>query len=272
MRIVLSNDDGIWAAGLRAMYRALKAAGHDVLPVAPLVEQSATSSRLTAFDPLRFKQIDEGDFHGIGIGGTPVDCVKIALTEFYATPDTKPDLIVSGINAGLNIGFDVLYSGTVAAAREGALMGIPALAVSRAMRKGCADDPEAVADHAAALIDAFDWKILPNRVLNVNYPPGFPQQSRGLRVCRLSPGPWRIRYVHDTDPRGRPYLWMSGDIIRHDQTTDQETDSPLLQEGFITVTPLTMDLTDNGLLSAVMDQFAGQQDRSGASDSQPQRP
>ena len=256
MRILLSNDDGIWAIGLRALYCALKQAGHDVFPVAPLSEQSAMSSRLTAFNPLRFKEINEDGFHGVGIDGTPVDCVKIALTELYAASDTRPDLVVSGINAGLNIGFDVLYSGTVAAAREGALMGIPALAVSRGMRKGCKDDPEAVARHTAALIDAFDWKILPNRVLNVNYPPGFPELSRGVRVCRLSPGPWRIRYIRDTDPRGRPYLWMSGDIIRHDEATEKDTDSPLLQEGFITVTPLTMDLTDNGVLGAVMAQMA----------------
>ena len=80
--------------------------------------------------------------------------------------------------------------------------------------------------------------------------------ARGLRVCPLSPGPWRIRYVRDVDPRGRPYLWMSGEIIRHDPTTDKETDSPLLQEGFITVTPLTMDLTDNGVLRAVRSQLA----------------
>lgn len=256
MRILLSNDDGIWAVGLWAMYRALKEAGHEVFPVAPLYEQSATSSRLTAFEPLRFKEIDEDGFHGIGIGGTPVDCVKIALTELYAAPDVRPDLVVSGINAGLNIGFDVLYSGTVAAAREGALMGLPALAVSRAMHKGVQDDPEAVAGHAAALIETFDWKSLPNRVLNVNYPPGSPAMARGLRVCPLSPGPWRIRYVRDVDPRGRPYLWMSGEIIRHDPTTDKETDSPLLQEGFITVTPLTMDLTDNGVLRAVRSQLA----------------
>ena len=255
MRILLSNDDGIWAAGLRAMYRALKKAGHDVFPVAPLSEQSAMSSRLTAFDPLRFREINEDDFHGIGISGTPVDCVKVALTDLYAAPDTKPDLVVSGINAGLNIGFDVLYSGTVAAAREGALMGLPALAVSRAMRKGVKDDPEAVAEHAAALIETFDWKIVANRVLNVNYPAGFPELSRGLRVCRLSPGPWRIRYVRDIDPRGRPYLWMSGDITRHDQMTDKQTDSPLLQEGFITVTPLTMDFTDNAVLAAVTEQL-----------------
>lgn len=261
MRILLSNDDGIWASGLRAMYRALTKAGHDVFPVAPLSEQSAMSSRLTAFDPLRFREINEEGFHGVGIGGTPVDCVKIALTELYATPDTRPDLVVSGINAGLNIGFDVLYSGTVAAAREGALMGIPALAVSRAMRKGVKDDPEAVAAHAAALVDTFDWKIVPNRVVNVNYPPGGPEQARGLRVCPLSPGPWRIKYVRGTDPRGRPYLWMSGDITRHDQTTDSQTDSPLLQAGFITVTPLTMDLTDNSMLAAIAAQLQWQERR-----------
>ena len=127
MDILLTNDDGIRAVGLRALYAALVKAGHRVHVAAPMTEQSAVGHSVTLFSPLRVREVEEPGFSGLGISGTPADCVKLALSHLLPK---KPDMIVSGINAGANVGVDVLYSGTVSAATEGALAGIPAMAVS----------------------------------------------------------------------------------------------------------------------------------------------
>jgi len=248
MRILLSNDDGIHAIGLRTLYAALRAAGHTVLTVAPLSEQSAASSRITILDPLRFRTVRDGDFTGIGISGTPADCVLVGLNEFCTAPEERPDLVVAGINAGHNIGYDVLYSGTVAAAREGAQAGIPSLAVSRWMHK--ADDPAGVASMAARFIDSMDWKSLPSdRIYNLNYPPRPCSEMKDIRLCPLSTTPWATRYERREDLRGQPYLWMGNVPFPYDRYDDAEmTDSMLLREGYITLTPLVTNLTDRTLL------------------------
>lgn len=126
MLIALTNDDGIHAVGLRAIYRALLEAGHDIRVIAPMTEQSAMGHAITIISPLRVKKIEEDSFTGFGIYGTPTDCVKLGISELL---DSKPDIVVSGINAGANVGPDILYSGTVAAATEAAHLGFPALAV-----------------------------------------------------------------------------------------------------------------------------------------------
>ena len=127
MRILLTNDDGIQAVGLRALYKALVAAGHEVHVVAPITEQSAVGHAITLSAPLRVKEFREENFFGLGVSGTPADCVKLAISTLLKE---APELVVSGINAGANVGVDIMYSGTVSAATEGALKGFPALAVS----------------------------------------------------------------------------------------------------------------------------------------------
>lgn len=239
MRILLTNDDGIDSPGLRAMFFALKKAGHEVMAVAPMRQQSGVSHCLTVFEPLRSQQIADGAFTGIGIHGTPADCARLALGDLM--PE-QPDMVVAGINQGRNVGPDLMYSGTVAAAAEGANAGIPSLALSHANHLGCAEIDK-VAEHAVALLAKIDWKkIAPRRVVNVNYPEISLARARGIRVCPQSPAVWRNEYARRNDPRGLPYWWLTGDIDK--STLGADTDRQLLDEGYITVTPLKFEYTD----------------------------
>jgi 5'-nucleotidase len=238
MRILLTNDDGIQAAGLAAMYDALREAGHVVHVVAPVTEQSAVGHSLTVFVPVRVKEFYKREFFGHGVYGTPTDCVKLALSRLL--PE-KPDLVVSGINAGPNIGPDILYSGTVAAATEAAHQGFPALALS--MDNFRLSDARDQAGHAAGLLARIDWRRLPPRlVVNVNYPDLPVERTKGLRVCPQTRAVWNDWYDERTDPRGNAYWWLSGEIRPED--VEDGSDKDLLQRGYITVTPLRFDFTD----------------------------
>ena len=165
MRILLSNDDGIHSPCLRALHDALCEAGHELDVVAPLTEQSGVGCSVTLHNPLRLYPVQEPGFSGTAVAGTPVDCVKLALTTLLPQP---PDLVVVGINNGANKGVDVFYSGTVGAATEAALRGLPAVAFSRPRPE--LEPPQALARHAASLVDAVDWRCCAGKVLNVNYP------------------------------------------------------------------------------------------------------
>ena len=182
MRVLLTNDDGIRAEGLRAMYRALREAGHTVHVVAPMHEQSGVGHSLTFFDPLRAHKIEEPDFEGLGLYGTPTDCVKLALGNLLKK---RPDMVISGINAGSNVGPDILYSGTVGAATEAAHEDLPSMALSCDVGGGT-PDMEAIARHAVELAARIDWKKVPHRrVINVNYPRGPLSEAKGRVEERL---------------------------------------------------------------------------------------
>lgn len=245
MRILLTNDDGIHADGLRAMYHALVQAGHEVYAFAPETEQSGVSGAITFHMPLRVREIRDGAFTGHSVSGTPVDCVKLALTTLLPA---RPELVVSGINAGSNLGGDVYYSGTLGAAVEGAFLGLPALAVSRRMQGRSEPGFESVAQHAADFIGRIAWAALPpKRVLNLNFPACPVHEARGLRLCPLSLTTWDDAYLRREDPRGRPYWWLHGELPPSSPTP--RTDSELVREGWITLTPLQLDLTDAGLMT-----------------------
>ena len=251
MRILLTNDDGIQAAGLAAIHDALLEAGHAVHVVAPVTEQSAVGHALTVFVPLRAKEFRQNGFFGHGVYGTPVDCVKLALSRLL--PE-KPDLVVSGINAGPNVGPDILYSGTVAAATEAAHQGFPALALS--MEDFRITDAQGQARHAAGLIERMDWKRLPpRRVVNVNYPNLPIARVKGLRVCPQTRAVWKDWYDEHKDPRGNLYWWLRGEIPP--ETVDPGTDRDLLSQGYITLTPLCFDFTAR----EIMDLFDGMADK-----------
>lgn len=237
MRILLTNDDGIGAAGLRALYAALRAAGHTVHVVAPMQEQSAVGHSLTVFQPLRSRVVKDGDFHGIGIHGTPTDCVKLAL---HTLVPERPDMVISGINAGANVGPDILYSGTVAAATEGAHSGLPALAVSHDdFHPG---DLAEYASHAASLLPSLPWDKLPPRcLLNLNYPRCPLREAKPLAVCPQTSAVWADSYVEGRDPRGNPYWWLTG-VIPPEQI-EPGSDRDLLTRGHVTLTPLRFDFT-----------------------------
>ncbi|MFW6178049.1 MAG: 5'/3'-nucleotidase SurE [Desulfohalobiaceae bacterium] len=242
MHIILTNDDGIWALGLRSLYQELCAAGHLVTVIAPLTEQSAVGHAVTLSSPLRIKKVNDGDFQGYGISGTPVDCAKIALGTVF---DIDPDLLVSGINSGANVGVDILYSGTVAAATEAALAGVPALAVS-------IDDfqPRELTEQArfaAEFASRQNWQDLPQRrILNLNFPAGAWKDCQCLRLCPQTQAVYQDWYEKRVDPRGGDYYWLCGEIPA--QALESGSDRDLLSQGFMTLTPLTFDFTDLELL------------------------
>jgi 5'-nucleotidase len=229
----------VFSPGLRALYAALAGAGHEVRVVAPLSEQSGVSSSVTLTLPLRVREVVDGAFTATGVFGSPADCVKLALSGLIPH---RPDLVLAGINAGGNTGVDVVYSGTVAAALEGALAGIPAMAVSYdSFRPG---DLGEHARHAAAILERMDWARVPKRrVLNLNYPDRPLERTMGLRVCSPAVAPWEDRYEQRRDRRGYPYWWLSGYMSADAVAPD--SDRALLGQGFITLSPLQFDYADH---------------------------
>ncbi len=248
MNILLTNDDGIQALGLRALYHALLEAGHDVRVVAPVTEQSAVGHAVTLAMPLRVKEFRENNFQGQGVYGTPVDCVKLAVSTLLTE---RPQLVVSGINAGANVGVDILYSGTVSAATEGALLGCPALAVSYDSFNPQPQLAEQAA-YAALLIERIPWsEVPPQCVLNLNFPDRGMDKTKPLVLCRHTRAMYHDWYDHRLDPRGRPYYWLDGIIPAEKLSPD--TDRALLTEGHITLTPLRFDFTDRQTLNTLQD-------------------
>lgn len=238
MRILLTNDDGIQALGLRALYRAMIQAGHEVFVVAPVQEQSAVGHAITFLTPLRAVEFKEDGFRGLGVTGTPADCVKLGLTTLIKP---APDLVLSGINKGANVGVDIVYSGTVSAATEGVLMGTPSMAVS-------VDDfqPTDLGDqaaYAASLLPRIPWDAIPDKtLLNLNFPPGIFSNCKGLKVCPHTKAAYKDWYEERKDPRGRPYYWLDGSIPP--ENIRPGTDRALLTEGWATLTPLRFDFND----------------------------
>jgi 5'-nucleotidase len=261
--ILLSNDDGVHAEGIRTLFAELSAFA-EVVVVAPLHEQSANSHSLTLARPLRHRVID--GFHAID--GTPADCVYAALFGKRFVSRT-PDAIVSGINHGYNLGSDTFYSGTVAAAREGALRGVPSIAFSLGMGRvesavrGSAEKPtmSGLAPIAARITRRFLASIAKGSedatpLLNVNFPAGFAV-PRGIRGTRLG----RRRYTDEVevreDPRGREYFWIGGPSAFHDPAEGSDTEA--VDEGYVSITPLALDATrtDHASLAARVAQESG---------------
>lgn len=250
MIVALTNDDGIRAQGLRCLYKALLGAGHKVRVVAPITEQSAVGHAITVRDPLRVKQYNEADFIGIGVSGTPADCIKLGISALL---DEEPDIVLSGINAGANVGPDIMYSGTVAAAREAAAMGYPAMALSFDSFKET--DLTEYAQFAVSLLDTIVWHEIPERsVINVNFPNLPYERCKGLQPCPQTGAVWHDWYHEYLDPRGTPYWWLDGDIPP--EQVAPGTDRALLTEGWITLTPLRFDFTDKDTLAALKVKFS----------------
>lgn len=239
MLILLSNDDGIEAAGLRALEAALADLG-DVWTVAPATEQSAKSHSLTMHEPLRVTPHGPQRF---SVSGTPADSVYLAAHHLLPR---KPDLVVSGINRGSNLSNDVVYSGTVAAAREAASFDIPSVAVSLWVRS--ADPHWATAQRVAREVaEETARRGLPRGVLlNVNVPDIPIEQLAGVRIAPLGRRYYHPSVAVNTDPRGRKYYWIGGDHDRFDDLPG--SDGPLCEAGFAVVTPLHMDLTAHEVL------------------------
>lgn len=235
MEILVTNDDGIHADGLRALAKALRPLGH-VTVIAPDREQSAASHALTLHRPLRIKKVEEDV---LSVDGTPTDCVLLGVHGFLK--DRRPDLVVSGINHGPNMGNDTSYSGTVAAAVEGTFLGIPSVALSLATWKEADFTPAgSVAHH---LVRTFlTHGIRPGMCLSVNIPPIPIDAMKGVRVTRLGKRVFRDVIVEKTDPRGKLYYWIGGEDPTWEP--DELSDFNAVNEGYVSVTPLLLELTD----------------------------
>lgn len=244
MRILVSNDDGIAAAGIPPLVEALSALG-EVWVVAPEQEQSAKSHSLTMWEPLRVRSLAPQRF---AVGGTPADCVYLALHELL---DFQPDLLVSGINRGSNLGNDVLYSGTVAAAMEGCLHGVASLAVSLHILPGEQTlHWESAAELARRVSAQILERGLPRRcLLNLNVPNRPIHNIAGITPCRLGERRYDELVDKRFDPRGKPYYWIGGG---HNTFCEEpNTDGPLMAQGMASLTPLSPDLTHEAQLGAL---------------------
>ncbi len=239
MNVLLTNDDGVQAPVLRELQRALSPLGR-VVVVAPDRNQSATSHALTLHRPFRILQHDTDVF---SVDGTPTDCV---ITSFYGLLDERPDLVISGINLGPNMGEDVFYSGTVAAAIEGSLQGTPAIAASWAGK--LEPDWREPAGFLARLVATLLERGLPRRhLLNVNLPARPWPEVRGVRVTRLGSRIYHDTLVKKVDPRGRDYYWIGGEDPEWESIVG--TDFHAVHQGWISVTPMRLDLTADGVLA-----------------------
>jgi 5'-nucleotidase len=237
MRVLLTNDDGIHAHGLRALYQELKS-DFQVHIVAPDSEMSAVGHAITLTSPLSVQKVyKNGSFFGYGVKGTPADCVKIAVQELL---EAAPDVILSGINQGANVGVNVLYSGTVSAATEGAFLGIPSVAISLDTRTN--PDFRFAARFSREIIRFIRENGLRERTaLNVNVPALPPEKIRGVSITRQGVARFREKFERRIDPRGNVYYWLSGETPLEEGNPD--ADARALKEKRITITPISYDLT-----------------------------
>jgi 5'-nucleotidase len=238
-RILVTNDDGVHSEGIHALAKALRHLG-DVIVVAPHMEASAIGHALTLRRPLRMEQLREGVYE---VDGTPTDCVNIAVTQIY---HGIPDLVVSGINKGYNLGDDVTYSGTAAGALEAALLGVAGIAISLE-RTQAAYDFQPAAEAAAAVAGQVLAKGIPPRVfLNINVPAGTP---KGFRATVLAKRNHVTVVAEREDPRGRAYYWIEEG--ENDWEPHDRSDFQAVRDGYISVTPLQPDMTAHDAMAVV---------------------
>jgi len=269
MRILVTNDDGINAPGLKVLERIARTLSKDVWVVAPEQEQSGAAHSLTLHWPVRARKISARRY---AVSGTPTDCVLLGIKEiipYYslslrerarvrdyrvappspgATRHPLPEgegvnLVLSGVNCSSNVGDDVTYSGTVAAAMEGTVLGVPSIAFSQACGEREKIHWQTAERHAPALIKKLLKEKWPkNTLINLNFPDCLPGNVKGTRVCRQGKRVVSIALSERMDPKGRPYYWLGGE--RENEVEQPDVDVDLLEAGYITVTPLGMDLTD----------------------------
>ena len=253
MRILLTNDDGIDARGLALLEAIAGRLSDDLWVVAPSEEQSGTGHSLTLTQPVRLRRHADQRF---SVSGTPTDAVMMALAHIMK--DSPPDLILSGINRGANLAEDVTYSGTVSAAMEGALAGVPSIALSQAYaRQGLgAGVPFAAAEAWAerVLRPLTETRMAPRTLVNVNFPAIDPDAIKGVRVCRQGLRDYgRLRIIERSDPRGFPYFWFGlGPAV---ETPGHSTDLEAIADDYVSVTPLHLDLTHDPSLDALGRRF-----------------
>ncbi len=247
--ILISNDDGIYAPGIKALYEVVSSFG-EVSVVAPATEQSAVGHAITISDPIKLKKIERNNlFSGYAISGTPADCIKLAVKVLL---NRKPDIVISGINLGPNVGISVIYSGTVSAATEGTILGIPSIAISL----GSFVEPKwETAQYAARLvIEKTIKEPLPDGILlNVNVPNVAISELKGIKITRMGKSRFEEIFHQRSNPAGDIYYWLDGDlkVIGDSSGTDIEA----IQEGYISITPISYDLTNYVVMEEITKRF-----------------
>jgi 5'-nucleotidase len=253
MRILLTNDDGINARGLALLETIARRLADDIWVVAPSEEQSGAGHSLTLTEPVRLRRHGDQRF---SVTGTPTDAVMLALA--HVMKDSPPDVILSGINRGANLGEDVTYSGTVSAAMEGALAGVRSIALSQAYsREGMGDTVPFAASEGWAervLAPLLTFETPPGALINVNFPSVPSDEVKGIRVCRQGIRDYgRLKIIQRTDPRGYDYFWFGlGPMV---ETPGHLTDLEAVADGFVSVTPLHLDLTHDDSLGPLASQL-----------------
>jgi 5'-nucleotidase len=256
MRILLTNDDGVNARGLALLEKVARRLSDDIWIVAPAEEQSGAGHSLTLTEPVRLRKHGERRF---SVTGTPTDAVMLALA--HVMKDARPDVILSGINRGANLAEDVTYSGTVSAAMEGALAGVRSIALSQGYsREGMGDTVPFAAAEAWAervLAPLVTLETDPRTLINVNFPAMPAGDVKGVRVCRQGLRDYgRLRIVQRTDPRGYDYYWFGlGPMV---QTPGHSTDLEAIADGYVSVSPLHLDLTHEPSLDELRERFAAE--------------
>lgn len=239
-RILISNDDGYYAPGLQVLYRIAQKLSTDIWVVAPEVEQSGAGHSLTLRRPLRIREHHPQWF---SVDGTPTDCVLLAVNEIMK--DRRPDIVFSGVNRGGNLGEDVTYSGTVAAAMEATILGVPAIAFSQEIKEANGADPiwETAETHAPELVRGLirrGWP--PNTLINVNFPAVQADRVSGVKITSQGRRKIGDDIAHIRDPKGMPYYWIG--TVRSQNPRVEGTDLAAIADGFVSVTPIKMNMTD----------------------------
>ena len=239
MLILLTNDDGVHSGGIVTLREHLSYK-HDVYVVAPERERTCVAHAITLHKPLRIREVSSGIY---ATNGTPADCVYLGVNVALRR---KPDLVISGINTGPNMGQDVHYSGTVAAAKEGAFLGIPSLAVSICAREGFLFDD--AANTTCTVIETLHGKAFPESTfININIPNLPREKLKGFSVTRLGKRIYNDVVHERTDPRGRKYYWIGGNGENYEHV--RGTDFYAVEKGFVSVTPLGLDITNTGSIN-----------------------
>ncbi len=252
MRILLTNDDGIHAPGFEVLEEIARQFSDDVWVCAPSEEQSGAGHSLTLHHPVRLQKFGERRF---AVTGTPTDSVMMALREVL---DDPPDLILSGVNRGANLGDDITYSGTVSAAIEGALAGVRSIALSQVYSRATIESGDLFAAArewgAKVIAPLLDAPFAERTLVNVNFPPLAANKVKGIRVVRQGFHDYsRGTLVEGRDPRGHRYFWFGLDAIEH--TLDHGTDLEAIDDGYIALTPLQLDLTHYSSIDTIAERF-----------------
>ncbi|UZR94670.1 5'/3'-nucleotidase SurE [Chondrinema litorale] len=250
--ILVSNDDGITSKGIRNLVETMQKIG-DVIVVAPNSPQSGMGHAITINDPLKIRKSDIFDgVEAYECSGTPADCIKIAKN--YILPEGKePDLVVSGINHGSNTSVSVLYSGTMSAAIEAAIEGMPSIGFSL-----CDYDSDADFSHTLELVEKIARETLEKGLqkgiaLNVNFPEKRDDEIKGVKICRQAIAKWKEVFDEREDPYGRKYLWLTGEFVNHDKGED--TDEWAIKNNFVSIVPVSFDMTAHHALAFMNDEW-----------------